>query len=516
MALYLVCVTLLLALWPSLLGAQARPQRDWLTFGGNSERTGWATQEVGLNKGNASRLELKWKSQLDNVPTEMASLTAPLVVENVITPRGFKDLVFVAGSSDSLYALDSDTGKVLWQKRFTNELKPKLPPRWLCPESLNATPVIDKQSRTIYLITSDGKLRGLNIVNGEDRFPPTDFVPPFSKNWSLNLVNGVIYTTISQGCGEARSGVAAMDVSNPSRPVTHFYTSIGGPAGIWGRAGAAFGPKGVYVQTGDGSWDPATGRWADTVLALEPKTLNLVDYFTPRNREFVSKKDLDMGCASPVVFPFQKWQLVASAGKEGVIYLLDALSLGGADHRTPLFSARYSNDDIDFAGRGVWGAISTWQDSEGQRWLYVPTWGPPSKDAPKFQYAYGETPRGSIMAFQVTVQNDKPALAPVWISRDMSMPEPPVIANGVVFALANGENARQVGEDGVMLTSKQRIDTRTGNAILYAFDAATGKQLYSSENIIDSWTHFSGLALASGRIYVTTFDSRVYSFGLKQ
>ncbi len=31
--------------------------------------------------------------------------------------------------------------------------------------------------------------------------------------------------------------------------------------------------------------------------------------------------------------------------------------------------------------RGVWGGISTWQDDKGDRYLYVPMWGPPAKDS---------------------------------------------------------------------------------------------------------------------------------------
>ncbi len=38
----------------------------------------------------------------------------------------------------------------------------------------------------MYVISIDGKLHALNLVNGEDRFPPKQFVPAYSKNWSLN------------------------------------------------------------------------------------------------------------------------------------------------------------------------------------------------------------------------------------------------------------------------------------------------------------------------------------------
>jgi len=503
---------LFLLLCPAAAG-QTGPT-DWLTFAGDAQRTGWARNEKILAQGNVATLELKWKLQLPNAPREMHSLTAPVVVENLYTDRGSKDYLFVAGSSDNLYAIDLDTGKLVWQRSFSVDVKPKSPPGWLCPNALNATPVVDKRARTIYLIPTDGKLRGLNLFNGEDRFPPTPFVPPFSKNWSLNLVEGVLYTTISQGCGGARSGVSAMDLRDPARPATHFYTSIGGGAGIWGRAGVAIGSTGlIFAETGDGAYDPAASKFADTVLALSPKDLKLVDHYTPANRDYITKKDLDMGNTSPVVFRFKNWELVAASGKEGVIYLLDAASLGGADHRTPLFRARYSNDDVDLAGRGVWGGLSTWEDPEGNRWLFAPTWGPPSAQAPKFRHTHGPAPNGSIMAFQLAVENNKPALVPMWTSRDMNLPEPVIVANGVVFALSNGENARQIRGDGGLLSSEERIRTRAGNAVLYALDAATGRELFNSGPAIDSWTHLSGLGLASGRVYVTTFDSRIYAFG---
>ena len=84
--------------------------------------------------------------------------------------------------------------------------------------------------------------------------------------------------------------------------------------------------------------------------------LKLADYYTPANRAWITKKDLDMGATSPVVFKFKDRELVAGAGKEGVIYLLDAKSLGGEDHRTPLFrSPLYTNEEVDYAGRGILG-----------------------------------------------------------------------------------------------------------------------------------------------------------------
>jgi outer membrane protein assembly factor BamB len=117
------------------------------------------------------------------------------------------------------------------------------------------------------------------------------------------------------------------------------------------------------------------------------------------------------------------------------------------------------------------------------------------------------------MGFEVRLDADqsKPTLAPTWMSRDMQVPDPPVVANGVVYALQTGENTEQ----GRGATAKFR-STPVTNAVLYALDAQTGAQLYSSEKLIDSWTHFSEPVVAGGRVYISTWDGRLYAFGLKK
>ena len=95
----------------------------------------------------------------------------------------------------------------------------------------------------------------------------------------------------------------------------------------------------------------------------------------------------------------------------------------------------------------------------------------------------------------------------------MVAPDPAVVANGVVFSLASGDATRQVDSGGTLLSSKQR-QAETIPAVLHAFDAETGKPLYSSGDTIKSFTHFGGIAVADGRVFVTTYDGRVYCFGL--
>jgi len=368
---------LLLACFALVRGAagQEPPASEWLTWGYDQERTGWNRAETTLSKDNVSRLVLTWKSELPVAPREIAlsTLTSPLVVEGVATPQGRRTLLFIAGRDDSVFAIDADSGKIVWQKTFPNALTPPQTATWLCSNTQNATPVIDKRNGIIYLNTSDGKLRGLSLATGDERLTPADFVTPFAKNWSLNLIDDVIYSPTARGC-------------------------------------------------------------------------------------------------------------------------------------------------------------------EGRRFLYVPMWGPPSKSAAPFPFSHGDAPRGSIMAFQVASDGAKLSLTPAWISRDMHVPDPPVVANGVMYAIQTGENTVQNPRPGGDI--RRETDAQSGagrgnqppalspqaaaklratpvtNLVLYAFDAQTGKQLYSSEQLIPGWVHYSEPVVAAGKVFVVTWDARVYAFGV--
>jgi hypothetical protein len=192
--------------------------------------------------------------------------------------------------------------------------------------------------------------------------------------------------------------------------------------------------------------------------------------------------------------------------------------------------------------------------------------GPPAADTvAQFPSQHGGVANGSIMAFQVKKEGDKPVLVPKWISADLDLPSMPVVANGVVYVYATGERASDalrpprpnfggprppgasprrrggffgpvnqvnVGEpgadrDAAWLTEQREPGGQTPgrrfsggreatHAVLYALDAQTGEELYSSQDAIDSWNHYGGLALAGGWLYLSTYDARVYAFGLPE
>src|ERR1043166_3028790 len=127
---------------------------DWTLFGGDPERSGWAREESVLSTKNAGQLKLLWSKKLDNTTLELTGLTAPVVLGNLYTPKGVLDIVLAGGSSDTIFAMDGDTGEVLWSKQFHTGQKPKQKPDWLCPNALNATPVIDPATKTVYIVSA--------------------------------------------------------------------------------------------------------------------------------------------------------------------------------------------------------------------------------------------------------------------------------------------------------------------------------------------------------------------------
>ena len=495
---------------------------DWPTFGRDPQRTGWAADERKLSPANVSSLELKWKAKVDNQGSLLFALTAPIVAVGVSTRGGLKNVVYVAGKEGKVFALDSATGEVLWDwkgPKYALPSKLGLQGSVYCPNGVIATPTFDRRTGILYTIAEGGALYGLDIGSGTVRFGPVQFVAPFSKSWSLNLLGDTIYTTLAQGCGGGLSGFYAMDVRDRHHPVVRQrLLSTTSTGGIWGRGGPVIGVNGrVYGSTADGRFNPVLGDYSNSVVAASTEGLDLVDRFTPSNWEELLRKDLDYGGASPVWFSWRNYNLLASGAKEGVLYLLDADSLGGKDHQTPLMAGiQLGNDPKSATSHGIWGGLSTWRDEEGQTWLYVPMYGPVSKNAPSFPVRQGPVTDGSVMAFKVTanVTTGKPVLEPAWISGNFKVPDPVAIANGVVFALETGENPHQKGESRTK-DAGQRL-TNTEYAVLRALDAKTGKELYNSGRAMETWVHFSGLAIAEGRIYAVDYASNVYCFGLKE
>jgi hypothetical protein len=513
----------------AIVSAQsAAALHDWTTDGGDNQRTGWNRNEKTLTKENVKDLKLLWKLHTDNPVRALHSLMPVLVIGQLNTPAGTRQVGYVSGISDNLYAFDVESGKVLWQKHWDYPLpsvagsgggraaEPQDPAHlgFLRPGGSSDTPVIGPVNaqgrRPIYFVSGDGMLHTLDAATGEDLQPA--FMFHIGKGWALNLVGNTLWMANTY----AGATLAAVKLDDPSHTVMNFNAGSGG---AWGRRGAVVDSSGiVWTTTGDGIYDPASDppRYANSVIGVEMAgtELTLKDYYTPRNWDWLRKRDLDPN-NTPTIFHFKGRELMAASGKECRMYLLDPKSLGGADHQTPLFKTPlFCNEEVDFQDAGSWGALSTWEDADGTRWVLAPFWGPAHSQA---RFPIMNTPAtkdGGVAAFRVEDKAGKLELAPAWISRDMKRGEPVIIANGIVFGYGSGEETKQSFPDiGLQFDSTIRASKGT-YATLYALDAQTGKELWSSGQQIHQWNHFSGVTVANGKVYLGTYDGTLYCFGL--
>jgi hypothetical protein len=270
--------------------------------------------------------------------------------------------------------------------------------------------------------------------------------------------------------------------------VASFLTNGSGAAG---SGGTAMGTDGVvYAQIASGHGDVA-GDYNDSLLALSPDKLTVQDYFTPSGP--AARVDAaDVSGVTPTVFGLEEKDWIVTGGHDGRITILDADSLGGADHHTPAF--RSDAIVAPSQGDGFRNNFATYLDDKGVRWLFAAVRGPV---AAEFPAKNGEAPNGSIVAFKITFDNGKPTLTPAWQSRDMVSPSAPAIINGLVVALSTGEPGKS---------------KKGSPATLYVMDADSGKELYVGNKATTYST--GGVAVANAQIYFATHDGLLYAYGI--
>ena len=498
---------------------------DYLADGPDNGRTGWVRDEKVFNTTNVRNMSLLWKIKLDSSAREMHNLFPPIILSSVATSGRAKELAIAAGISDDLFAIDTATGQLIWRRHFDADFDTaNAGSSWLCPGGQTAVPVAEKTSDgkyTVYAVSWDGRLRQFDAADGRDLNAPIRFIPPNGKPYALNFYKNAIYVSTGQGCCGTPNNFYSLDLATHKTAV---FSPAGG--GLWGRRGVAISSDGVvYMGTGDGLFDPENGRLGNALVAvkLDPsdKSLGLQGYYGAKNANWLYKRDLDVN-VSPMAFDYKGRHFVAGSSKECRVWLLDGDHFGGDDHTTPLDrSELICNDDANFQSAGVWGAMAAWQDSAGAQWIGVPFWGEVGRNF----HAPIEASRpkhGGVAAFRLEEVAGKWKLVPAWLSRDILFAEEAVVANGVLFTYSNGEDTRQIPaersweETGpVRSGSASRIANST-HIVAYALDAATGKELWSSGDEVKSFSHFSGISAANGKLYVPSFDGTLYCFGVSR
>jgi outer membrane protein assembly factor BamB len=548
--------------WAQLGGLTTQ---EWSTSGADAQRSHWIRKDPLISKAAmaSGKFGFLWKLKVNNQPRQLNAFSQAVLVGNAMGYKGFRSLTVLAGASNTIFAIDNDFGVVYWEKHLDAALPAESTAA--CPGGMTAAatratnldpvalasrgrgssspywsalsepgagasmglaggvagrgnaaagaaaggaagrgaagragqglaggrgrgPAYGLGAQPIMALASDGVLHFVSPVTAKELLKPVQFVPANAHATDLAAVNGVVYTATVNECGGAPNAIWAIDPSGENPQAMSWKTNGGSVAGT-----LAFGGDGtIYAAIGDGK--AAEGGHSNAVVALDPQTLQVKDWFTQPGAGFTS---------TPVVFRGKDKELLAEAAGDGRIFLLDTASLGGADHRTPL---RATPPSAGSRASVVPSALSSWEDANGVRWLLAPS-ATPSPSIP-FASTNGTVTNGAIVAYKVAA-GAKPSLEPAWVSKDMAAPLPPIIVNGIIFAVASGEY--QPGDS--MLSDADRAK-RSSPAVLYALDAATGKEIWNSGKTVTSFMHGTGLSSSPGQVYLATPDNTVYTFGM--
>jgi outer membrane protein assembly factor BamB len=489
---------------------------EWVTSGADAQRSRWIPNDPKISVEGLQKpgFQFLWKLKLDNDPVQLNSLTPAILMDRYIGYRGFRSFAFLAGSSNKIYALDSDLNKIEWQKRLDSAAPS--PGSIACPGGLTSPvarslttaypfsgnsggrvswaksdvgassegavtlpaalraaaaataaasipppstapprPPSGPRPSLMYVIAADGMLHTMNVSNGDEPAPPAPFLPPQSSAQGLIVIDNFAYA-VTHDCNGGHAGIWALDLATQQ---VNSWSPVRGD--LAGSGGPAFGPDGtIYVATTGGD-----------LVSLSAKTLVLRDSYAA-GAEFTS---------SPVVFAYKGRNIVAAATRDGRIVLLDAALPG-----TPLTTMSSSSSDFSP------GALATWQSVKGDRWLSAASGGS----------------NGSAAAWKIVERDQGIALEHAWTSRELISPLPPMIINGVVFALSTGEYR----SSDASMTAAQRAQ-RSSPAVLCALDGATGNVLWDSGKTITSFVHSGGLSGGASQLYLSTYDGTIYAFG---
>ena len=308
-----------------------------------------------------------------------------------------------------------------------------------------------------YALSNDGLLHGLTPNDGLDGQQPMPFLPAGSQASDLIMVNGTVYAATTNGCGTPANGVYA--IKPAATPAGGAFPAISSwMTGTANPHAPSFNSDGVmFVTVGSGA-----GGFSDSVVSLDPGTLEVKSEFTQAGADFVS---------SATIFRVDSRDIVAAQAADGRIFLLN-----GADLSSPLYVSMATQKPGAFEPRG----LAAWQDSAGTHWLL------------------SATPT-SVIAYRVVMNGTSLSLGEGWTLGDLNAPLPPLVVNGVVFVLSSGDSA----------------PTKKGSAQLYAVDGVTGKTLWkSAKTVTGSVPQTSALWNSLGQILFATSDGTIYAFGM--
>lgn len=336
-------------------------------------------------------------------------MAQPLYVSDLVSdkcPQGCNTVIF-ASMNDTVYAYMADrqpassNDTLLWSKSLGS---PRPGAHDIDEASLDdpswgilSTPAIDRANNLVYVVAwnSDQMYRiyALDLRTGETAKGPTviegsvgqSSFTEHTKNWKqlrkqragLLLDHGAVYVAFG---GDNSDGIAGWlfvyDAANLKLRTVWSPEPVGKSGGIWmsGTGPVADQAGAIYLQTGNGDYDPKRNQYGDSLVKLRPaeNNLNVAGYFTPCNQSYLNHEDLDMGSAAPLLLP---GNLLLSGGKYGNLYLMDrdrlAGYISGGWHKEDCSESNGVLQTVAVNRGHIHGSPLYWNGPGGKQWVYV-------------------------------------------------------------------------------------------------------------------------------------------------
>jgi hypothetical protein len=306
-------------------------------------RTGQNLSETTLTPSNVNvnQFGLLFRSTVDN-----QVYAQPLVVSAVNIGGGTHNVVYVATTSNSVYAFDGDTGTQYWHVSLGTPISNTDYGAGCVDINGNAgiigTPVIDPASGTLYVVNSLNKagvfsfmLHALDITTGADRTgSPVQIsnagFAPLTQNQraGLALANGNLLIPFSSHCdmGTYHGFLFSYDPSTLAKVAVFNASPTGSGDSLWmsGQGPAVDVAGNIYFGTSNGTWD-GVSNFSESFIKLNPG-LTLADWFTPANHANLDGGDADIDTSGPLLIP--PGNRLIMVGKTATGYVINAGNLG--------------------------------------------------------------------------------------------------------------------------------------------------------------------------------------------
>lgn len=327
---------------------------DWPAYLADASHSSYNADATSITPDNESGLRQMWRWIVPPSPNAGSTLltASPVVVNGV---------VYIGAEDGYFYALDEATRQVLWSDFLG------LVTKLTCPGTIGITStatVADDPvtgNATVYVNAPDGYLYALDAATGAVNWRSVVAIPSTTKNdyyaWGSPLVTGgKVYVGISSNCDNPliQGGALAFDQATGTQ-LAHWRAITGKfGASVWSSPGVTADGR-IIVTTGNGYKPSGQPLYDDSVVALDPNTLNVLDYWQVPASERIA--DGDFG-ASPTMFTADingvSTPMLGVCNKNGTYYALQQDNLAAGPVWQDTITVPYPGGAKECVAAAIW------------------------------------------------------------------------------------------------------------------------------------------------------------------